>query len=127
MRIAITMADLHSPLFMEGSNLGNKIGKGQPKQPIVIEYDTELLSLLVHYKGLVALVPHASVASMTVANPKDIGVELPPKVTPPNRVHIVDQSSPAQHLNPMAGPAPLPRNPAQVDVPTQPKVGRKTA
>lgn len=112
MRININMACLTEDLFMEGSNLGKKIGIGQPKQPIAIQYDTALLSMIVQYKGLVALIPFGGIASMTVTNPKDIDVESGPA---PAVARVVPS-------HPAVAPAPVT---AQVEIPTQPKVGNK--
>lgn len=108
MRHIIKFANLHDPLFMNGSNLGTKLG-AQRERPVQMQYDTELMCLAVYHKGNVTLIPHATVSSMDLANPAPLKFEwnetAPLKTAPP----------PRQSSGPIV---------AQVENPTQPSEGR---
>lgn len=70
MRVDVTRAEVYTPIFMKGSNLGMKFGTGHKfETEMVLKYDTELSCLFIIYKGDTVLVPSAGVASM---NLKDI-------------------------------------------------------
>ena len=130
MRIPVKSAILYSPLFMNGVNLGEKIGSTGEK-PVRIQYDSELRLLFVQYKGAAAVISiDGGVASFMPADQKDVDLEAwpdtKPSATPPARQRPVStiETTRAQHAVPMAAPSALPRDPAQVEIPTQPKVGR---
>ena len=133
MRIPVKSAILYSPLFMNGVNLGDKIGSTGEK-PVKIQYDSELRLLFVQYKGGAAVISiDGGVASFMPKDQKDIDLEPWPELaivpTPPERQSRKAESAEvirAQHPVPMSAPRSLPVNPAQVENPAQPKAGRKT-
>ncbi len=65
-RTQISWAELHAPLFLAGTNLGQKL---DPKKRggLAIEYDEERRHLYVGYNGQTARVPETSVLSMVEA------------------------------------------------------------
>lgn len=68
MRTEIEWAELHAPLFLAGTNLGQKLN---PKQRLglTLEYDEEKRHLYVSWMGKVARIPETSVLSMNEATP----------------------------------------------------------
>ena len=62
-KINLTFAELHSPLFLNGTNHGTKLSI--TKRGVRLLYDTEVDQLYVLYNGAVALVPSPSILSMT--------------------------------------------------------------
>lgn len=115
MRIDIKNAVVHTPLFILGTNHGEKLGT---KFPVTMQYDTQLMCLLVKYRGQVALVPHASVASMDVANVTDI-----------YPLAVGSNQSETNGFKPSSSESPVCQTQivAQVENPTLPKQGRTRA
>jgi hypothetical protein len=67
MRTKIVWAELHAPLFLNGSNLGQKLDH-TTKGGVSMEYDEKQRHLHVNYKGAVARIPETSVLSMVEAD-----------------------------------------------------------
>ena len=61
-KIKISFAELHNPLFMQGSNLGTKIIAAQKNAVMTYDFDDQLL--IVEFKGKTSLIPSTNVASM---------------------------------------------------------------
>ncbi len=72
-KIDIKFAELHSPLFLVGTNHGLKLHNGNKGMALV--YDDEKDMLYVFYKEQVALVK--SYASLTPEKTADIKMEVP--------------------------------------------------
>ena len=86
MRIDLEFVELHSPLFIDGTNFGLKL-YSDPKKckaPIELWYDTDLRHTIVLYKNKVSLIE--STASMTLTKPSQIGIELTPALTKPHAI-----------------------------------------
>jgi hypothetical protein len=64
-KIALKFAELHTPLFLAGTNLGLKLNPRERKG-LEIEYDRAEKELWVHWNGGMAIVPSTNVASMTL-------------------------------------------------------------
>lgn len=64
MRTKIDWAELHAPLFLAGTNLGQKIPKAEHKNHIHMEYDEEKRHLYVTYNKKTCRIPETSVLSM---------------------------------------------------------------
>ena len=80
MKIELVFAELHTALFLAGTNLGLKLNKthtglGQ-RTGLHLIYDREEKELLVYWNKSLAIVPSTNVASMTPANPEVLG-DLP--------------------------------------------------
>lgn len=109
MKIDLTFAHLHSPLFFAGKNWGEKLDiKNTAKGSIQLSYDRTEKELLIKSGGSVAIIPTSNVVSMTplleitqcgnVENPK-----CPQPVTLAPRGKIKAQvSGPNDHVH--AGP-----------------------
>ena len=120
MRIKVKSAILHSPMFVNGSNLSDKIGEGVAgSKPCEIWYDDAFRMLVVKYKGTeVWTSVDGGVASFIPAQEQPQNpVPTPPAHQEPKLTVLPGPPAPMT-----AGP--LPRDPAQVEVPTQPKTGR---
>lgn len=63
MRTQISWAELHSPIFLNGTNLQQKLDPTK-KVGLSLEYDEERKQLYVSYKGKTARVPEPSILSM---------------------------------------------------------------
>lgn len=63
MRTKISWAELHAPLFLNGTNLGQKLDH-KTKGGVIMEYDEEKRHLYVSYGGATARVPETSVLTM---------------------------------------------------------------
>lgn len=76
MRIDLEFVELHAPLFVDGINYGLKLYSDpkKAKSPIEMYYDTELKHTVIICKAKVALIENS--ASMTLSNPKQIGVDI---------------------------------------------------
>lgn len=86
--INLIYAELHSPLFLAGTNFGLKLnpaGRGG----LILRYDRANGELLVDYNGKLAIVPTSNVASMS---PGDL-VKTPIQVIPPHQGKIKAQAS----------------------------------
>jgi hypothetical protein len=61
----------HTPIFLAGTNLGQRFGSGQTKGgDTALMYDTDLQCLIIKYKGTYAMVPLATIENMQPSNPK---------------------------------------------------------
>ena len=76
MKIDLEFVELHSPLFINGTNFGLKLyaDPKKAKAPITLWYDTDLRHTVVVFKDKVALIENT--ASMTLANPTQIGFSV---------------------------------------------------
>jgi hypothetical protein len=77
MKIELSFAELHTALFLAGTNLGLKLNKthtglGQ-RQGLYLLYDRENKELLVYWNKSLAIVPSTNVASMTPVDPEVLG------------------------------------------------------
>ena len=72
--IKISFVELHNPLFMQGTNLGNKINAAQRGASIQFDLDRKLL--IITFKGKCAIIPDSNVASMDVIDLADLGLEF---------------------------------------------------
>lgn len=83
MLIPIKFAELHNPLFLNGTNLQLKLDpKHRPE--LVLVYDRTEKELIVFYKEALAIVPSTNVASMQPQDPLVFGAHPKPtaKVVP---------------------------------------------
>lgn len=73
MRTEIKWAELHSPIFLAGTNLKEKLDP-KVRAGLVMEYDEDKRHLYVSYNGCTARIPEPSILSMIegidVASPK---------------------------------------------------------
>ena len=69
-KIKISFAELHNPLFMQGTNLGTKIIAAQKNAVLTYDFDDQLL--MIEFKGKVSLVPSTNVASMDALNASEL-------------------------------------------------------
>jgi hypothetical protein len=130
-RIAVKSVCLHGPFFMEGVNYGDKLGTKDVKtaKPLHLEWSKEWDGIVAidYNRRAASVIPRQAIASFVPLDPSDVGVDFPPpKPAVATKPQAPQNTEPvrAQYLNPMTGPAPVPRNPAQVENPTQPKAGR---
>ncbi len=85
----LTFVEFHNPLFMNGTNLGNKLNG--PFRGATLLMDDDRQVVWVHYKGKTAFVPLASVASAdAVTIPDDVteamGLNTPQELSGPPAV-----------------------------------------
>jgi hypothetical protein len=92
MKLNIRFAELHSPLFLGGTNLQLKL---DPKNRIglILTYDRTEKELIVQWNDHVALIPNSNVSSMTLEDPADIGLgkTFSPSIQPSSH-HPVDKT-----------------------------------
>lgn len=69
-KIKISFAELHNPLFMQGTNLGTKIIAAQKNAVMTYDFDDQLL--IIEFKGKVSLIPSTNVASMDALNASEL-------------------------------------------------------
>ncbi len=69
MRTEIEWAELHAPLFLNGTNLGQKL-PNKSKGEVTMLYDEDQRHLHVTYKGKSCRIPETSVLSMVEAGAK---------------------------------------------------------
>ena len=87
-KIDLTFVHLHNPLFLAGTNFGEKLDPSSSKgKGLKLTYDRAEKELVVEYKNQVALIPTSNIATMTVTNPADIGITLPGKPEPKRATH----------------------------------------
>lgn len=101
MLIQLDFAELHNPLFLNGTNLQMKLDP-KNKQGLSLTYDRTEKELIVTYNGKIAIVPASNVSSMTPTDPLVLG---PLKV-----------AAPAPQLKPISTGKPVK---AQVQDPTR--------
>lgn len=65
MKVELSFAELHTSLFLGGTNWGLKLYKKQPKGELLLAYDRQAKELLIKHKKDIAIVPSSNVASMT--------------------------------------------------------------
>lgn len=108
MKIALSFAELHTPLFLGGRNFGLKLSKDKFSS-LELSYDQTKKELWVTNEGKTAIIPTSNVVSMTpadeAAGKEDKGGPIPLKeaLPPPNM---------------QQGPAHAKRSSAQVSGPT---------
>lgn len=114
MKIKLKFAELHTPLFLAGTNFGVKLDN--VRRPIDLIYDRKEKELILHYNGQIAIIPASNVATMTPTHPGEMAA-----LYWPEQVHAKEQ----EHKQPqMAVPTPpiVKRSPgrqkAQVSTPT---------
>ncbi len=106
MRTKIDWVELHAPLFLAGTNLGQKIPSATHKSHITMEYDEEKRHLYVTYNKKSCRIPETSVLSMVES--KDLAVRAVTDETHairqpvPFNPQAAQVSSPMDHVH--AGP-----------------------
>jgi hypothetical protein len=86
--ININIATLHNPFFLAGKNFGSQLDVSK-RTGLKLSYDRAEKELLVEFNGSVAIIPSSNVASMTLENPKDVGITTTstPKAAPITHTH----------------------------------------
>ncbi len=82
MKIELEFAQLQTPLFFKGINIGVKLPKADHRNTMILEWDTEKDKLYVWYKGSVAVIPMGNVASAVPKRAEDVGL-VEPIIMPP--------------------------------------------
>lgn len=72
MKIEVEFAELHNPLFLNGTNLQMKLDPTR-RPNLTLIYDRSEKELLVYYFGKLAIVPTSNVGSMTISDAKSLG------------------------------------------------------
>ncbi len=106
MRTKIEWAELHAPLFLAGTNLGQKLDH-KVKGGVTMEYDEDKRHLYVSYNGKTARIPETSVLTMVeaptvAADPRGVAKaqwEIPAPKFDPNAAQV---ETPISHVH--AGP-----------------------
>lgn len=95
MRTKISWAELHAPLFLAGTNLGQKLDHKTKGSGVQMEYDEERHHLYVTYNGKTARIPETSVLSMVE------GAPAVAKVVAQAPAHPIDAqvSTPQSHVH----------------------------
>lgn len=78
MKTEIKWAELHSPIFLAGTNLQAKLDPDK-REGLKLEFDEEKRHLYVSYKGETSRVPEPSILSMVEGSPKVRHLAAPPK------------------------------------------------
>lgn len=85
MKTEIEWAELHAPLFLAGTNLGQKLDP-KKRSGVVMAYDEVKRHLFVTYNGQTARIPETSVLSMveysTLVEAPKLAVNAAPPVKP---------------------------------------------
>lgn len=124
MTVDLTFVELHTPLFLAGTNLSNKLDtRGSRKQGLVLRYSENEEMLYVYYNRKMARVPLNNVASMT----DDMDTEPPAlasKTAPEPKTNVVARAQPTdpvaarkEHMKAVIKP-PAQKPTAQVSGPT---------
>lgn len=104
MRTKIDWAELHAPLFLNGTNLGQKLDH-KTKGGVSMEYDEDKRHLFVTYGDKTARVPETSVLTMVEA-PVNIDKPARPDLYPSHRPafdpNAAQVETPMSHVH--AGP-----------------------
>ena len=74
MKIPLSFAELHTPLFLGVTNLQTKLDT--KRRPLSLLYDREQQELVVIFNGRAAIIPAAGVASMEPINPEVAGITI---------------------------------------------------
>lgn len=127
MRTDICWAELHAPLFLAGTNLGQKIDPAK-RQGVKMQYDEERRHLYVSYNGKEARVPEPSILSMvegkaSVAQAAK-ATSASPMNTPSWPAHA-QVSTPFGHVFQGEGHGQTGQEPPKVMEPERKKPGRK--
>jgi hypothetical protein len=77
MKHPVKFAELHSPLFLGGTNLQLKLDPTR-RTGITMQYDRTEKELLVTWNNETAIVPVSNVASMVLGEVKAKGAPVPP-------------------------------------------------
>jgi hypothetical protein len=125
MKIDLEFVELYQPLFLDGQNFGNKLYFDHKKNKGAFDllcYDTELRHLIIIFRGKVALIE--TVASMTLKDPTQLGLDVKPKQTfevinqravqvqPPIKAQVSGpERAQAQVSTPFSEPPKAPRRP----------------
>lgn len=96
MKTDIDWAELHSPLFLAGTNLGQKLDP-RKRCGLKMQFDEEKRHLYVSYAGCTARVPEPSILSMVeqVSTPKVVEPTAP---VPPPGLYPAQADSPTSHV-----------------------------
>lgn len=86
-QIAIKFAELHNPLFLGGTNHQTKLDPTK-RLGLKLTYNRAEKELIVQFNDHVAILPSSNVASMTVENPKDVGVSVAAPAKPAPQTHV---------------------------------------
>jgi len=70
---------LHTPLFLGGTNLQDKIEKVK-RTGIQMVYNRETQELFIKWNNEIAIIPTSNIASMIPTNPADAGMPVAPVV-----------------------------------------------
>lgn len=101
MKLELKFAELHSPLFLSGTNLQMKLDPSK-RHGMSLTYDRTEKELLVEYKGELAIIPTTNVVSMTPKG-KEPEKKQETKAPDPELARSTAQvSSPQSHVH--AGP-----------------------
>lgn len=101
MKIELSFAELHNPLFLAGTNLQMKL-QPEKRTGLKLTYDRAEKELLVEWQGQTAIVPSSNISSMTpklILNPAKIEPQAP---TPELARRSAQVSTPQSHVH--AGP-----------------------
>lgn len=74
-KINLKFSELHTPMFLAGVSLGNKLDTAK-RSDLKLVYDRDQKELIVFFKGQVAILPSSNVVSMTPYNAQDVGVDF---------------------------------------------------
>jgi hypothetical protein len=94
MRTKIKWAELHAPLFLGGTNLGQKLDH-KVKGGVSMEYDEEKRHLYVTFNAHTARIPETSVLSMVEGEHKVVEIKQPAPSGKPIQAQV---SSPHDHV-----------------------------
>ena len=92
-KITLKSCELHTPLFLAGTNLQMKLP--QNRAGMTLEYDREHKELLVTYNGETAIVPSSNIASMVAGAVK----EQQPAKANPYQAREAQVSTPYAHVH----------------------------
>lgn len=124
MRTDIQWAELHAPLFLAGTNLGQKLDPAK-RMGLKMEYDEERRHLYVTYNNRSCRIPETSVLSM-VENEKVIPISVREPVAVnagsiPTKPFEAQVSTPTSHVFAGAGAGQTGQEPPVKRAPGRPK------
>lgn len=93
--IEVTFADLHNPIFLAGTNLGQKLDPTK-RTGLVLNYDNENKRLIVEYNGYVCFTPDSNILTCQPKDASDLKVSVIHKHVPP--VEKVKTAGPAPQI-----------------------------
>lgn len=101
MKIDVEYAELHTPLFLAGTNLGSKLNvKDHKRRGMTLDFDYDKRRLLVGWNGKTACVPEANVASFVEADDVPVEMDSAAVAKTPIKAQV---SSPQDHVFAGAG------------------------